>query len=68
MGTDISMYAEVRMNEDWVKVGDVFKNSWYNEDRKIDEWNKPYTDHPYDSRNYDLFAILADVRNGTGFA
>lgn len=68
MGTDISMYAEVRRNRQWMKVGDKFKNGWYNKDRPMDDWNKPYTDHPYDSRNYDLFAILADVRNGRGFA
>lgn len=67
MGTDISMYAEVRRNKQWKKVGDKFKNSWYNKNKAINEWNKPYTDHPYDSRNYDLFAILADVRNGRGF-
>lgn len=68
MGTDISMYAEVRRNRQWAKVGDKFKNCWYNKDRSMDDWNKPYTDHPYDSRNYDLFAILADVRNGRGLA
>ena len=68
MGTDISMYAEVRRNKQWIKVGDKFKNGWYRENNPIDDWNKPYTDHPYDSRNYDLFAILADVRNGKGFA
>lgn len=68
MGTDISMYAEVRRNKQWMKVGDVFKNGWYREKDEVDEWNRPYTDHPYDSRNYDLFAILADVRNGRGFA
>ena len=68
MGTDITMFAEVRKNKKWTKVGDVFKNPWYHEDGIIDKWNQPYTDHPYDGRNYDLFAILADVRNGTGFA
>jgi hypothetical protein len=30
--------------------------------------NKSHTDNPYDERNYDLFAMLADVRNGHGFA
>lgn len=51
MGTDISMYAEVRKNKRWHKVGNVFDNPYYNEDRKIDEWNHPYTDEPYSSRN-----------------
>ena len=68
MGTDISMYAEVRKNKQWIKVGDKFKNGWYRKNEPIDDWNKPYTDHPYDDRNYDLFAILANVRNGSGFA
>lgn len=68
MGTDISMYAEVRKNKQWAKVGKVFKNTWYSSERPESEWNTPFTDHPYDDRNYDLFAILADVRNGFGFA
>lgn len=68
MGTDITMYAEVRRNKQWAKVGKVFKNTYYLADRPETEWNTPLTDHPYDDRNYDLFAILADVRNGHGFA
>ena len=68
MGTDISMYAEVRRNKQWIKVGNKFKNEWYRKNKPIDDWNKPYTDHPYDDRNYALFAILADVRNGVGIA
>ena len=68
MGTDISMYAEVRKNRQWAKVGKVFKDSYYMKDRPLSDWNQPLTDHPYDGRNYDLFAILADVRNGSGFA
>ena len=68
MGTDIHMYAETRRNKQWTKVGAVFKDSWYNADKPESRWNKPYTDHPYDDRNYDLFAILANVRNGHGFA
>ena len=67
MGTDISMYAEVRRNKQWAKVGKVFKNTYYLPDRPETEWNTPLTDHPYDDRNYDLFAILADVRNRHGF-
>lgn len=67
MGTDITMYAEVRKNRQWMKVGKVFKNPWYSADRPENDWNTPLTDHPYDNRNYDLFAILADVRNGRGF-
>lgn len=54
MGCDIHMYAEVRKNKKWGKVGNEFKNT-YNEDVK--------TDQPYSGRNYELFAFLADVRN-----
>lgn len=68
MGTDITMYAEVRENGKWNKVGEVFENGDYKPDMPAISWNKPYTDHPYDGRSYDLFAILADVRNGSGFA
>lgn len=31
-------------------------------------WEIPYDDRIYSGRNYDLFAILANVRNGFGFA
>jgi len=76
MGCDIHMIAEVRDESGkWVKIGKAFKNPWYdpNRENKIDpedgyEWNPEFTDKPYDYRNYDLFSILADVRNGYGFA
>lgn len=57
MGCDIHLYVEKRVNGVWVTA---------------DEWSK--TDcgfvhkEIYDGRNYDLFAILADVRNGREFA
>lgn len=76
MGCNIHMYAETRkdINSPWEKVGRVFPNEYY--DPKvvitIDEygfqWNAQFTDQPYTGRNYDLFAILANVRNGRGFA
>lgn len=74
MGCDIHMFAEKKVNGKWEKLSKKFKNSYYNPDepnRKDDdgyEWNPEFTDEPYDGRNYDLFAILADVRNGYGFA
>jgi len=76
MGCDIHMIAEVRDESGkWSKVGKVFKNPYYdpNRENRIDpedgfEWNPEFTDKPYYGRNYDLFAILADVRNGFGFA
>lgn len=40
------------------------------EDGFVDEYDNPMVlaDWAYDGRNYDLFAILANVRNGRGFA
>ena len=69
MGTDINMIAEVRRNGVWeLSTAKVFKNPWYDpvSDKKwaMDE----YVSKPDTSRNYDLFAILAGVRNGEGFA
>lgn len=57
MGTDISMLCEIRKNGKWaINKKEIF--SAYGEQ----------TASPYIYRNYDLFAILADVRNGYGFA
>lgn len=73
MGCDIHTHAEVKVNGVWQKVSNKpFVNPYYREgeENKIDadgyEWNPKFTDTPYDGRNYDLFAILADVRNGRG--
>lgn len=67
MGCDIHCYAEVYKGNKWYKVGNRFKNPWYRPG-ETDKWNHEFTDQPYDGRNYDLFAILANVRNGYGFA
>jgi hypothetical protein len=75
MGCDIHDYVEVRENGQWKKVGAVFPNPYHRPNEPEGEpdedgyaWNAKKTDHPYKSRNYDLFAILANVRNGYGFA
>lgn len=75
MGCDIHCWAEVRQPDGtWKKVGKIFKDSYYRPDEpsEVDEdgyeWNAQLTDHPYDGRNYALFSMLADVRNGVGFA
>ena len=73
MGCDIHMYAEVKAANEWRAVGRVFKDDyhqaeipatiyWYDDEGEY-EHNKAYTVHPYDNRNYELFSILADVRN-----
>ena len=60
MGTDIHMGCEVRNK----KTG-----KWETMKRNVFKgWNDEMTSVPYDNRNYNLFAILADVRNGYGFA
>jgi len=69
MGCDIHCYAEVKRGKKWVKVAKVFDNPYYDPKHKGKySWNTPKTDQPYGDRNYDLFGILADVRNGRGFA
>jgi hypothetical protein len=83
MGTDIHLICEVKENGKWRKNTDkVFPNSNYHYLQEIikkdpnykvppfweGDLDKPFDDDPESSRNYDKFAILADVRNGTGFA
>lgn len=76
MGCDIHIIAEVKKDGVWRKnIHKIFKNEFYEKDEK----NKPkdmqfdfcineFESNPTNSRNYDWFAILADVRNGRGFA
>lgn len=80
MGCDIHMWAEVKLADkgEWRSVGRIFKNVYHDpddptimivgEDGREFEYNPAYTPQPYESRNYNLFAILANVRNGHGFA
>jgi hypothetical protein len=63
MGTDIHLYVETRKDGVWYLPTEP--NPWhekYPEDK--DERPTRPVDGGYDSRNYSLFAILADVRNG----
>lgn len=74
MGCDIHMFCEV-YNEsmaEWETVGQVFKNPWYDKkclvtvDADGHSFKQRYTMEPTgDARDYDLFGILANVRNGT---
>ena len=62
MGTDIHMIAEVRKDGVWQTILDDIFVEWEGTQFEAQ------TNVPYSDRNYNLFAILADVRNGTGFA
>lgn len=73
MGCDIHHYEEVRSEDgDWASVQKLVKNEYY--EQYPDEERPMVLDHyGYDDprrlwRCYDLFAILANVRNGRGFA
>lgn len=53
MGCDIHDYCEVLTDIGWKYVGEVFD----------DPYQDGKTRHPYDSRNYCLFGLLAGVRD-----
>lgn len=64
MGCDIHLYVETRQQDGtWKAQGEFVRN----EDDGEEGWMECKTRF-YSDRNYDLFAILADVRNGRGFA
>lgn len=71
MGTDIHVYTEYRNQEtgEWHPLYPLQDNPYWNADdpdhEDGPEWDM--REHRLD-RNYGLFAILADVRNGAGFA
>lgn len=69
MGSDIHIIAEVKSNNSWkLNVESIFPNPHYTLDGKL-SWEKhKFSIHPSDDRRYDWFAILANVRNGRGFA
>lgn len=69
MGTDIHLYVEKFNGEKWERVLEPYKSSH----SKTRDWSPWYGDNAEDAidprrRNYNLFAFLADVRNGAGFA
>ena len=73
MGCDIHCYVEVEHSYEssgkkklyWRKVGNFFKYKYYKKSDFPDEYNNKFSDEPQIGRNYDLFSILANVRNGT---
>lgn len=67
MGCDIHIMAEVKRNGKWEKnVKEIFGNPWHDKDNL--QWGPELVDTPPDGRNYDWFSVLANVRNGYGFA
>lgn len=62
MGCDIHLYVERREDDKWVTA-----DTW-ELDKYAGELTVPYGQGFYESRSYDLFSILANVRNGYGFA
>lgn len=68
MGCDIHFYAEKKVHDNWVPavpIIDLNNGEYPDEGPDLDT---PYNEKWYTDRNYDLFSILADVRNGFGFA
>ena len=72
MGTDIHFYVQKRDPEtlawEFVEAPESILSEW---DKKWEEKNKGerwYRRRWYHHRNYSLFAMFADVRNGYGFA
>jgi hypothetical protein len=78
MGCDIHIRLEVRKNGKWEPLVRMVPNRWHDPERyakkvadgaTIYDFEKPEVlDTLWDGRNYDLFAMFADVRNGRGFA
>jgi len=79
MGCDIHMFCEFQNEKGkWEKAGAMFPYEYAKKDKPVIEtlfddgdkytYNQWLTDQPYHRRNYDVFAWLADVRNGSGFA
>lgn len=71
MGCDIHIRCEVKRNNKWeLNTKEIFPNPYYKLSLNGDfEWTEnEFTDTPDDSRNYDWFSILADVRNGDMFS
>jgi len=80
MGCDIHIFVEYKTRGNWKKVGNIFArdlcvplplprplenivaNQTFHRKRRV-----VYTDQPYYGRNYNLFAILANVMNDCNF-
>jgi hypothetical protein len=65
MGTDIHTYVEVKKDDGWTVLTPLYTQEGDEDEIFERRWNHPLN---YNGRNYNLFAFLADVRNGYGFA
>ncbi|MHA1408871.1 MAG: hypothetical protein ACTSQY_00885 [Candidatus Odinarchaeia archaeon] len=69
MGTDIHLYVEIKKNGKWEKVKKGLRSERYNPNNDYFSKEKFRNgERIYNTRNYVLFAFLANVRNGKGFA
>jgi hypothetical protein len=71
MGCDIHLYVENRRFEDgaWVARAEKVPNKYYDPNENDGERELEIEgERFYNGRNYRLFGMLADVRNGCGFA
>lgn len=70
MGCDIHAYYEVRDQNSGQWEQHDWTSKWIPEGQDLPDWRAMFeTGDPFHiSRNYHLFSILADVRNGSGFA
>jgi len=71
MGCDIHFYVEKKVGDTWVTADEWFPDP--DEDGRLStyRWGPGFTvekEPMYTGRNYGLFSILANVRNGYGFA
>jgi len=70
MGCDIHPYIEVKKNGQWEYFDwqKEFQRGTYDDGEPEYNWDKMIDSKLYIHRNYNLFAVLANVRNGRGFA
>jgi len=70
MGCDIHTHVETRKDGHWYHHGWRTKHAVgeYSDGSTKYDWDALFDDPLFIGRNYDLFAILANVRNGYGFA
>jgi len=69
IGCDIHCFVEKRMADgSWEQITD-FVSDYYDPDNDYFQGDSfAHADCPLDGRNYSVFAVMADVRNGLGFA